>query len=98
MDTSTPRSPTVADNVAASPVPVDDRIAKEVLISSSWGPKGSSAIIYPTLAAVHVYSRLMLSISYHSYANKDRSCLYLTPSTYLRIAIFPYTLCFISWG
>ena len=86
MDARTPLSPAVADNVAASPVPVDDRIAKEVLILSSWGPKGSSAIIYPTLAAVHVYSRLMLSISYHSYDNKDRSCLYLTPSTYLRIA------------
>ena len=65
-DARTLRSPSVADNVAASPVPVDDRIAKEVLILSSWGPKGSSAIIYPTLAAVHVYSRLVLFIPYHS--------------------------------
>ena len=65
-DARTPRSPAVADNVAASPVPVDDRIAKEVIISSSGGPKGSSAIIYPTLAAVHVYSRLVLFIPYHS--------------------------------
>ena len=83
MDTSRTRSPAVvADNVAAFPEPEDDRIAREVLISSSRGPKGSSAIIYPTLAAVHVYSRLMLSISYHSYDNKDRSCLHLTSPTY----------------
>ena len=35
-------------------------------ISSSRGPKGSSATVYPTLAAVHVYSRLVLFIPYHS--------------------------------
>ena len=55
--------------------------------SSSRGAEGEQRITYPTLAAVHVYSQLMLSILYHSYANKDRSCLYLTPSTYLRIVV-----------
>ena len=50
------------------------------------GAEGEQRITYPTIAAVHVYSQLMLSILYHSYANKDRSCLHLTPSTYLHIA------------
>ena len=40
MDTSTPRSPTVADNVAASPVPVDDRIARKVLNLKLSGAEG----------------------------------------------------------
>ena len=55
--------------------------------SSSRGPKGSSATVYPTLAAVHVYSRLVLFIPYHSLLNYIRLPLYLTPSTYLRIVV-----------
>ena len=35
-----------------------------------------------TLAAVHVYSRLVLFIPYHSLLNYIRLPLYLTPSTY----------------
>ena len=40
MDARTPRSPAVADNVAAFPEPVDDRIAREVLNLKLSGAEG----------------------------------------------------------
>ena len=52
--------------------------------SSSRGPKGSSATVYPTLAAVHVYSSsYCLYYTTHYWNISDYRCISLRPHTYV---------------
>ena len=51
------------------------------------GGRRGAALQYIQPSAVHVYSRLVLFIPYHSLLNYIRLPLYLTPSTYLRIVV-----------
>ena len=64
MDTSTPRSPAVADNEAASPVSVDDRIARKVLNLKISGAEGEQrySISNPRRCTCVQSSRLVYTI------------------------------------
>ena len=53
--------------------------------TQALGGRRGAALQYIQPSAVHVYSRLVLFIPYHSLLNYIRLPLYLTPSTYLRI-------------
>ena len=64
----TPRSPAVADNEAAFPVSVDDRIAREVLYLKLSGAEGEQRRTTSQLCCVHLYCTctpplLLLNIS-----------------------------------
>ena len=64
----TPRSPAVADNVAAFPEPEDDRIARDVLDLKLSGAEGEQRRTTSQLCCVHLYCTctpplLLLNIS-----------------------------------
>ena len=62
----TPRSPAVADNVAAFPEPVDDRIAKEVLKLKLSGAEGEQRYSISSPRCCTCVQQLVLFILYHS--------------------------------
>ena len=82
-----PRSPVVADNVAAFPEPEEDRIAREVLNFKLSGAEGEQRYSISNPRCCTCVQQLVLFILYHSLLEYIRLPLYLTPSTYLCIVV-----------
>ena len=78
-----PRSPAVADNVAAFPEPVDDRIAREVLNFKLSGAEGEQrySISNPRGCTCVQSPRIVYTIPLIAEIDSDYRCISLRPHT-----------------